>query len=79
MEQEFNYANELSGKIALITGGTKGTGKAIAERLEKAGAIVLITARNQPEMQSAKMDFIQADLSLADGTRELAEEVLSKY
>ncbi len=25
--QDFNYNNELSGKIALVTGGTKGTGK----------------------------------------------------
>ena len=24
MEQEFNFNNELSGKIALVTGGTKG-------------------------------------------------------
>lgn|GEM_PF-2962456 len=28
MEQHFNYSNELSGKIALVTGGTKGAGKA---------------------------------------------------
>ncbi len=33
MEQKFNFNNELSGKVALVTGGTKGAGKAIAERL----------------------------------------------
>ncbi|HTN45802.1 MAG TPA: SDR family NAD(P)-dependent oxidoreductase [Flavipsychrobacter sp.] len=39
-------SNELTGKIALVTGGTKGAGKAIAERLLDAGATVIITARN---------------------------------
>ena len=48
MEQKLDYQNELSGKIALVTGGTKGAGKAIAERLKSAGAKVIITARNQP-------------------------------
>jgi NAD(P)-dependent dehydrogenase (short-subunit alcohol dehydrogenase family) len=38
MKQPMIYDNELSGKIALVTGGTKGAGKAIATRLKAAGA-----------------------------------------
>ena len=49
MENSQNYNSELEGKIALITWGTKGIGRAIAESLSKAGAKVIITARNSSE------------------------------
>lgn len=75
MEKEFNFNEELSGKIALVTGGTKGTGKAIAERLLKAGATVIITARNKPESEDNNMHFISADLSTSIGTDKVIEEV----
>lgn len=79
MNQVFNFNNELSGKIALVTGGTKGTGKAIAERLLNAGATVIITARNQPEEPNEKLHFIAADLSKTAGTQKVVREVLSKF
>ncbi|KOS07695.1 short-chain dehydrogenase [Flavobacterium akiainvivens] len=74
-----DYNNELSGKIALVTGGTKGTGKAIAERLLQAGATVIITARNFPEEENSKLHFIPSDLSKAEDTQKLVNEVLSIY
>ncbi|MES3018788.1 MAG: SDR family oxidoreductase [Bacteroidota bacterium] len=77
--EQFNFNNELSGKIALVTGGTKGTGKAIADRLSKAGATVIITARNQPEEASENLHFISVDLSKAGGTQKVVDEVLSMY
>ncbi|WP_228449403.1 SDR family oxidoreductase [Chryseobacterium sp. 2VB] len=79
MENLFNYNNELQGKIALVTGGTKGTGKAIAERLLQAGATVIITARNAPEKENSNLHFIPADLSKAEGTQKVISEVLSAY
>ncbi|VXC11906.1 Short-chain dehydrogenase [Flavobacterium sp. 9R] len=79
MENTFNFNNELSGKIALVTGGTKGTGKAIAERLEAAGATVIITARNPPEQPNAKQHFIAADLTKASGTEKVVNEVLEQF
>lgn len=79
MEQDFNFNNELSGKVALVTGGTKGAGKAIAERLSNAGATVIITARNAPENLSEKLHFIPADLSTATGTQKVVEGVWAKF
>lgn len=74
-----DYQNELAGKIALVTGGTKGAGSAIAERLLQAGATVIITARNAPEKENSKLHFIPADLSTAEGTQKVISEVLSAY
>ena len=45
-------AINLSNKSALVTGGTKGIGRAIAESLIKAGARVTITARNEDEIKA---------------------------
>ena len=39
---------EFSGKHVLVTGGTKGAGKAIADRFLQGGATVAITARSAP-------------------------------
>lgn len=79
MKQDFDFNNELSGRIALVTGGTKGAGKAIAERLSKAGATVIITARNAPEVPNEALDFISADLSQPLGTQKVVNEVLARY
>ncbi|MGV3556647.1 SDR family oxidoreductase [Larkinella arboricola] len=79
MNQAVNFNNELSGKIALVTGGTKGAGKAIAERLQNAGATVIITARNKPEEANQHLHFISADLSRPEGTQHVVDEVLATY
>ena len=77
--EQFNFNNELSGKIALVTGGTKGTGRAIAKRFLQAGATVIITARNEPEEENKNLHFISADLSKPEGTQKVVDEVLAKY
>lgn len=45
---------DLTGKVALITGGSRGLGLQIAEGLAEAGAAVILTARKQAELDEAQ-------------------------
>jgi NAD(P)-dependent dehydrogenase (short-subunit alcohol dehydrogenase family) len=69
---------EFSGKRVLVTGGTKGAGKAIADSFLRGGATVAITARSAPAENTA-VHFIQADLSKAEGTAQIIREMLSRF
>jgi len=71
-------SNEFSGKRVLVTGGTKGAGKAIAERFQRGGATVIVTARSVPE-EKTDNHFIQADVSTVEGTTKVISEILNRF
>jgi 3-oxoacyl-[acyl-carrier protein] reductase len=58
---------DLKGKIAVVTGGTKGIGRAIAEALVGAGANVAITARHQDEITKAVSQLNRRARGMAKG------------
>jgi NAD(P)-dependent dehydrogenase (short-subunit alcohol dehydrogenase family) len=71
-------ADEFGGKRVLVTGGTKGAGKAIADRFLQGGGTVIITARSAPEEKTGS-HFVQADLSTPEGTARVIDEILSRF
>lgn len=65
----------FKGKRALVTGGTKGMGRAIVSRLVEGGATVITVARSvTPEFENSEL-FIQADLSTNAGIQRVIETV----
>ena len=79
---------DLSGKIALITGGSRGLGLQLAEALGEMGAKLALTARKSDELDEAKDHLDQqgvealplvCDLSKHDTIAAMVERVLAHY
>jgi len=63
---------DLSGRRALVTGGSKGVGAAVVAALLDAGASVMTSARTRPDDLPDGVHFIVADLTTAEGCGDLA-------
>jgi NAD(P)-dependent dehydrogenase (short-subunit alcohol dehydrogenase family) len=69
--------NEFAGKRVLISGGTKGLGRATVERFLAGGARVITSARSNPEPMDS-VEFVEADLTTAEGGETLARAALDR-
>jgi NAD(P)-dependent dehydrogenase (short-subunit alcohol dehydrogenase family) len=79
---------DLSGRVALVTGGSKGLGKAMARGLVEAGADVVISSRNEGELKDALGEilkgtdrrgaFFMADMGQRKNATNLARQALER-
>ena len=70
-------ANEFTGKRTLVTGGSKGIGEAVVNRLRRGGATVLATARTIPA-GGIPEQFIQADGSTRAGALHIIQTTIDR-
>lgn len=69
------FANDFAGRRVVVTGGTKGAGRATVRRFLAGGARVLTAARAEVQDLDGAM-AIQADLSRPEGTTALVEAAM---
>jgi dehydrogenase/reductase SDR family protein 7B len=78
----------MKNKVVVITGGTSGIGKALAEKFGKHGSKVLITGRNEVELSRTVSELqsegitisgFRADVSVEEDNRKMAEEAKRLY
>lgn len=78
---------DLTGRVALVTGGSKGLGKAMARGLAEAGADIVIASRTEAELKPAleeilagtgrKGRYFVVDLSKREAAAKLAADALA--
>ncbi|MCE2994960.1 MAG: SDR family oxidoreductase [Cyclobacteriaceae bacterium] len=78
----------MKDKVVIITGGSSGIGKAMAEVFGLNGSKIFITGRNLTDLHQAVTDLkskgidahgFQADVSVEDDNRKMAEEAIQKF
>jgi NAD(P)-dependent dehydrogenase (short-subunit alcohol dehydrogenase family) len=74
-----DMAIDLKGRVAIVTGGTRGLGLRMASALVDAGARVVVCGRNAPEALPEGLSFHAADIRDADQATGLVDAVVAEH
>ncbi len=69
----------LDGKVAVITGGTRGLGLALADGLASAGVRTVVVARGRPPERRGQHVFVEADLRVAKLRAGLIDRIAQQF
>ena len=73
---------ELKGAVVLITGGTRGIGRAIAERFKEVGATVYITGTNEERTKAVAQELgvkgVKMDVSDREEVKRVVSEIVER-
>ena len=72
-------AIDLSGQVAVVTGGTRGLGRDIAAALAGAGCAVVVCGRSAPDDLPDGVSFIAADIRDPDQARALVDQTVAAH
>jgi len=75
-DSRLDLSKEFAGRRALVTGGSRGIGAAIAQRLIDAGANVVVTARSRHEQTPARATYIMGDILTPEGCKKIGDEAI---
>ena len=73
-----DLSREFAGRRVLVTGGSRGIGAAVAQRLLDAGALVVVAARSLHVNAPAGATFVQGDLATEAGAARIAERAVAE-